>query len=224
MGIIETATDAEITKFVRMLMPSFPKKRISKAKLSKMKQLYQSNQTSACVGEIMEQCGLKGLSVRMCYIWNRPSRAAIKKLVQDNLHHIGSSSTNLCLPASWESTHDFDDTVAFVIRPPDFPLFGTPAFGKTRILLFLYAWRACKTFELFVASIAHELAHVVLDSFRHPLCNNEVAVDLTSMILGFLDIIRNGRWSEDNFPGYLDDVQFELAYEEIRKLSGVIYL
>jgi hypothetical protein len=64
----------------------------------------------------------------------------------------------------------------------------------------------------------------VLDATRHPLRNNEIAVDLAAMIFGFSDIIKTGRRIENSFCGYLDDRQFEIAYREIQRRQQIIYL
>ena len=218
-----TATDAEIVQFVRMLMPSFSKKHITEARLCLMKHYYDTGRTASCVEVIMEECGLKGINVKICYIRNRPSRSAVLKLVCENLHYLESPALTNCSPDDFKAVN-LENAIAFVFYTPDLPLFGTSSFWKTRIMIFIFMERISNSFENFVECIAHELSHVILDALRHPLRNNEVAVDLTAMILGFWNIMREGRLLPSAIEGYLSNGQFEIAYEEIRKLSGVIYL
>jgi hypothetical protein len=52
-----------------------------------------------------------------------------------------------------------------------------------------------KPFEWIVAGFAHELSHVVLFSMGHKLQEEEKAVDLTSMILGFGDFLVGAKQS-----------------------------
>lgn len=78
------------------------------------------------------------------------------------------------------------------------------------------------SYEMFVLNMSHELSHVVLYSLYHPYKCSEVATDLTSMLLGFSDIIYNGRKFCCNGNiyryGYLSDEEFEFAYWWIKHL------
>jgi len=213
----KTVAGSEIVKYVRMLMPSLYKKPISEAKISKLNYLYRTNQT-LCIREIIEECGLRKLDTYICYIRNTPSRTAILGFIQEKMASIGCSVADFLLPEGTEKAS------AFVVYSKNLPLFGTPDFESEKIVIFVFNQRICESFEAFVHCIAHELCHVILDAIKHPLRKEEIAVDLAAMILGFCNVIQDGRHSSDAIHGYLDDFQFEIAYEEIRKLSGVIYL
>jgi hypothetical protein len=145
------------------------------------------------------------------------------KLIKENVKSLGYSTSNSQLD-DFEDLKNIGSVSAFVLRPPNLPLYGTPAFNNFKLLLFIFKWVADQSFETFVYCIAHELAHIVLDSIRHPLRDNELAADLTAMILGFSDIIKSGRKSGNIIHGYLNDRQFTLAYEEIRRQREAIYL
>ena len=104
------------------------------------------------------------------------------------------------------------------------PIFGTRDFETYKVAIFIFDWIKSYPFETFALSITHELSHIVLRAIRHPLEADEIAVDLTAMILGFHDIYRLGRISGNKKLGYLDDHQFQIAYDEIRRREKVIYL
>ena len=86
--------------------------------------------------------------------------------------------------------------------------------------------------KTFAAVIAHEFSHIVLYSIKHIHKDNEVYTDLTAMILGFSDIVREGRKTVEikestsktstttttttTTYGYLSDDLFNYAFEKIR--------
>jgi hypothetical protein len=77
-------------------------------------------------------------------------------------------------------------TPMWIEMPTKMPRYGTPAFHDTRVVV-----NACreiletKPFDWTVAGFAHELSHVVLSSLGHRLRQDEKAVDLTAMLLGY---------------------------------------
>lgn len=82
---------------------------------------------------------------------------------------------------------------AWITIPDPMPLYGSSAFRNISLTLFvrksfLRGW----SFEGVVAGIAHELSHALLASLHNPLWKDEVAVDLTAMILGFRDYFLKG--------------------------------
>jgi hypothetical protein len=82
---------------------------------------------------------------------------------------------------------------AWVSYPKPLPRFGTEAFKKTLVTVFLRkSFLAESDFESVVMAIAHELAHIVLFGIGHPLEQEEVAVDLTAMLLGYRDFYLAG--------------------------------
>jgi len=84
--------------------------------------------------------------------------------------------------------------------------------------------------QTFVAVMAHELSHIVLHSLWHKEKDNEFYTDLTAMILGFSNVMRNGRKvieTREKFMstetltttyGYLSDEQFNFAFYKINKI------
>jgi hypothetical protein len=82
---------------------------------------------------------------------------------------------------------------AWVEAPVPMPMYGTAEFRQLIITMYLRkAFLARGSFDEVVMAIAHELCHVVLDAIAHPLQNQEEAVDLTAMLLGFRDFYVTG--------------------------------
>lgn len=75
---------------------------------------------------------------------------------------------------------------AWVEHTTPTPMYGTQAFEQHRVTVFIRrTFIADVPFGVIVVAMAHELCHVVLDALGHPLCNQEEAVDLTAMLLGY---------------------------------------
>jgi len=73
------------------------------------------------------------------------------------------------------------------------PLLGTPTFKQTLATVFLsksFLMRA--NFDQVVLAVAHEIAHIVLNGTNHALRDQETAVDLTAMLLGYRDFYVGG--------------------------------
>jgi len=88
----------------------------------------------------------------------------------------------------------------------------------------------------FIAIMAHELSHIVLHSLWHKEKDNEIYTDITAMMLGFSNIIKNGRKviktsistdygilssttttrTETTAYGYLSNENFNFAFNKIR--------
>src|SRR5262249_32009460 len=82
------------------------------------------------------------------------------------------------------------------------PAIGTTQFNNTRVVI--NATRNILSEQPFgwvVAGFAHELAHVVLTSIGHPLEDDEKAVDLTAMILGYDDFIAEAHYTWTEWTG-----------------------
>jgi hypothetical protein len=78
----------------------------------------------------------------------------------------------------------------WIETPGKMPLFGSPEFHHTRVIVNARKdLLDTKSFTWVVAGFAHELSHVVLFSIQHELQNDEKAVDLTAMILGYRSFI-----------------------------------
>ncbi|MFZ2154238.1 MAG: hypothetical protein WAV16_03340 [Candidatus Moraniibacteriota bacterium] len=209
MGMILTTTDEEIRNYIKSLVTSFGiRENISSETLEKLRMLHKNCQPSACIGEIKSFLNLN-LTLKIGYLNSKPDNEKMAKLINENNPYPGS----LLQPQDIY----LENSAAFVIRSSHLPLYGTSYFDNFKILIFIFKWFANGPFESFVYGIAHELTHIVLDATRHPLNDNEVAVDLGTMVFGFSDIIKIGRKFEEKSHGYLNDHQFEIAYEEIKK-------
>ncbi len=103
---------------------------------------------------------------------------------------------------------------AWVQCPDPMPLYGSSEFCKIEVPLYLRkSFLREVEFEQVVCAIAHELAHVVLHSLRHPLRTEEEAVDLTAMLLGFRDFYMTG--CVQSFRGHVVYQQGYLSEKEI---------
>jgi molecular chaperone GrpE (heat shock protein) len=88
----------------------------------------------------------------------------------------------------------------------------------------------------FIAVMAHELSHIVLHSLWHKEKDNEIYTDITAMMLGFSNIIKNGRKviktstdygffsnttttrTETTTYGYLSNENFNFAFNKIGEI------
>jgi hypothetical protein len=82
---------------------------------------------------------------------------------------------------------------AWVQMPSPMPPLGTPAFKQTLATVFLSkSFLSRANFDQVVLAVAHEISHIVLNSTNHPLRDQETAVDLTAMLLGYRDFYVGG--------------------------------
>lgn len=224
MKIITTATDAEVISHIGHLISSFGvSPNISDKTLARLRTMYADNQTSRCIAEIKSLLRLE-LTLKIGYLNDKPSGINLVKLIaKETPNH--EFSVDFQLPETIALIQEnLDKAPAFVVRSPYLPLYGSPSFNNFKILIFIFRWLTNYPLETFLFCIAHELTHVVLDAIRHPLQNNEVAVDLAAMLFGFSDVIKVGRRVNGSLCGYLNDHQFQIAYQEIKKRSQIIYL
>ncbi len=79
-----------------------------------------------------------------------------------------------------------DAPPAWISLPKPMPIYGTREFKHSLWTVYLQtSMLEDMTTEVVSVAIAHELSHIVLESTEHALKNEEKAVDLTAMILGF---------------------------------------
>ena len=217
------ASNREIIEYIQGLSSSFGIRRdLPPTTLFKIKKAYEARLFSECVREVKSFLGLN-LTILLCLVKNRPTCSGMLKFLRENAPRIGCAPDNLVLEKT-EELGTLENTSAFVLQPEEMPLYGTREFEKLKIMLLIFKRTTEQPFETFAYCIAHELSHIVLSSIRHPLRDNEVAVDLTAMILGFSDIVMAGRRTSERHFGYLSDEQFCLAYDEIKRRSKIIYL
>jgi hypothetical protein len=88
--------------------------------------------------------------------------------------------------------------------------------------------------DTFMSIMAHELSHIVLYSLQHSKKENEVYTDITAMLLGFNEIMSDGRKITKQYKqhsllstttttetvtyGYLTDSNFKFAQRKIREI------
>lgn len=123
---------------------------------------------------------------------------------------------------------------AQVTLPSSLPAYGSAAMKGYPIEV-LISEEATKEPFAFAAVMAHEFAHVVLYSLRHPKKEDEFYTDLTSMLFGFSDVVKRGRCITKQTSersgnmvithttktkyGYLSDENFYFAFPKVRILA-----
>jgi hypothetical protein len=117
---------------------------------------------------------------------------------------------------------DKPDAPAWVEMPADMPFHGTEAFRKLKLkVCFRKSFLEESDYDQVAVAVAHELSHIVLDSIHHPLRQEEKAVDLTAMLLGFRILYtsacykerRSGNTITFRTLGYLSKREVEQANE-----------
>jgi hypothetical protein len=106
---------------------------------------------------------------------------------------VRSMRLNMSIRIGYVSSGGPGDAPAWVRLPAELPMFGTDNFKKWTMKLFIRKeFLEQAPFEAVVFVLAHEAAHVVLSSTRHPLARVEEVVDLTAMLLGYRDVVVSG--------------------------------
>ena len=110
----------------------------------------------------------------------------------------------------------FEKASAWITIPPNFPFYMSQAFKDLHLTMYIRcSYIAQAPSESFIATVAHELSHVVLASIGHELTLDEEAVDLTGMILGFSDFFYAERVRTPRIS--LFNRLFQSAREEVRE-------
>ncbi len=112
---------------------------------------------------------------------------------------------------------------AWITMPNHMPILGTSAFRALTVTMYLRkSFLAEGSFEEVVIAIAHEFSHVVLSAVGHSLREQEEAVDLTAMLLGFRDFyltgcrsVREQKQSSGDFRTYEIKNAGYLTFEEV---------
>jgi hypothetical protein len=131
------------------------------------------------------------------------------------------SSMNLDIKILFKIVRENDENnPAYLEMPTSIPFFGTFAYTLTKVRLHIRKDFICEApYESVVVAIAHELSHAVLHSIRHDLHKEEVATDLTAMILGYRNFFLRGSTyhagSSRNRLGYLTQEEIRYAYDMI---------
>jgi hypothetical protein len=144
---------------------------------------------------------------------------------------IGDAFESRDLVTTDESGEGSEGITAQVSIPSYLPLYGSPELQGFPIQIKVSG--DCKRYaDTFVATIAHELSHIVLRSLWHTEKNNEIYTDLTAMVLGFAMAMRRGRYTVETSNiglglqqtrttrfGYLKDEQFGFA---LNRINGIL--
>lgn len=120
------------------------------------------------------------------------------------------------------STTEFPNRVGYIILPTDandkpIPFFSAE-FKKIRFIIHIDISRYEK-FELFITTLIHELAHLVLHSTQSVYRHSEVATDLFVMTFGLYEQFEYVLLRSKESEGYITRKQalFALTYIEVRK-------
>jgi hypothetical protein len=98
------------------------------------------------------------------------------------------------------------------------PLINSHEFERTLVTVYLRkSFLENNKFEKVAMAIAHEMSHVVLNGLQHPLREEEEAVDLTAMLLGYRDVYISGAEYAEVAPSRF---AAKLVAELRRKVSG----
>jgi len=124
-----------------------------------------------------------------------------------------------------------ESIIAQVVIPRDLPFFGSQKLNGFQIDVKMTE-NAHNYAPAFVLIMAHELSHILLYSLQHKHKENEFYTDLAAMMNGFHEVFKEGRKKitkdTNHFTkiettstvtyGYLNDEQFEFAYNKICSL------
>jgi len=129
-----------------------------------------------------------------------------------------------------ENGHGTDSIVAQVHMPANVPLFGSPKIRSLKIDVVI-GKECCSYPGTFFYIMTHEVAHLLLETLKHPEKNNEIYADLVPLVLGFTRFAKIGRKVEKtttNFDkstttvtttyGYLTDEHFDVALEKLNSI------
>lgn len=169
-------------------------------------------------------------------LYNGNTKACIERIA----HHLGLPiKVNIITSESFEScdlvtTDDAgkatEGITAQVSIPSNLPLYGSPELKGFPIQVKVSG--DCKRYaDAFVATMAHELSHIVLHSLWHTEKNNEIYTDIAAMLLGFAMAMRRGRYAVETTQigmgwqqttttrfGYLKDDQFKFALSRVKAI------
>lgn len=116
---------------------------------------------------------------------------------------------------------------AQILIPYNMPVYGSYELNNFHLCVKVSS-SCLKHPKTFAAVMAHEFAHIVLYSIKHKQKDNEIYTDLIAMILGFSEIIRQGRKTieikkaanttitNSTTYGYLSDELFDFAFDKIK--------
>jgi hypothetical protein len=124
-------------------------------------------------------------------LFKQQDYAGMVKMIRDGMH------LDLRIRVGFVNAGGHTGAPAWVSVPKPMPRLGTAQFRETLVTVFLRkSFVHTHKFEEVAIAIAHELAHVVLFGIGHPLQEQEEAVDLAAMLLGYRDLYVAGSFVE----------------------------
>jgi hypothetical protein len=135
--------------------------------------------------ELRDSLGGGCLPVARKQLWvmyNERNYSGIVKFVRDSMN------LDLRIRVGLANVDSRTQAPAWVEMPSPMPPLGTPAFKQTLATLFLCkSFLSKANFDQVILAVAHEISHIVLNGTNHALRDQETAVDLTAMLLGYRD-------------------------------------
>jgi hypothetical protein len=120
-------------------------------------------------------------------MYNEKNYTGMVKFVRDSMN------LGLRIRVGLSNVESPTQAPAWVQMPSPMPPFGTPAFKQTLVTVFLSkSFLSRATFDQVILAVAHEISHIVLNGTNHALRDQETAVDLTAMLLGYRDFYVGG--------------------------------
>lgn len=178
--------------------------------------LLDLHNVSQCIALIAEHLGLP-IVIELSYVPAGPISYSSKRF---------DSKSLVITDASGKSV---EGITAQVQIPGHLPPYGSKTLEGYPIQV-LISENCLKYPDTFIAVIAHELSHVLLQSLNHSQSRNELYADLTPILLGFSDIIAAGRVTlsisyegstvitHTTKYGYLTDKQFNYAFNRVAEI------
>lgn len=196
------------------------------------------NKMVALLG-VKEKIGFKTLSD---YLYNKDVRGCVQRIAAQlglpiiiDLTYIpknfNKNDTNRFYSKSLAQTNQTGQGVEGIIAQVHIPQY-LPHIGQLQgyHINVRVSEDCCNYPKTFVTIMAHELSHVLLTSLNAPYKDSEFHTDLVPILLGFRDIVRQGRKKVETTTeynrtitrtttyGYLTDTDFEYAYDYIGSL------
>lgn len=185
-------------------------------KANKFVKLVTSKKYKSCINQISEVYKLPiSFNVKVVPKGYRPGKSHFKS---SGLSHVD------------ETGKGAEGITAQISIPAFVPLFGSPNLRNVNANV-IVGEECSECPKTFIFIMAHEVAHILLESLRHPEKHNEFYTDLVALILGFSEIAADGRKTVKETEtfyntittttttyGYLNDEQFKFAQKQINNI------
>jgi hypothetical protein len=220
MTIRQDATMEEILQYVQELSRSLGVRRsIGEVQKEAVREKFKRREFAKCVA-IIRRCFGQLPNIRIIYENDHPlvERVSVKKSSEREWESVRQALENekrekIRQLGGW--TFDRWEKAAKIGISDGMPLYGSRAYYEYTLDLQVPKRLLFLPFEVFIVTIAHEMAHVLLFSLYSPLRKSEVATDLLTMVFGFDELMRICREQHNMITGYLSDEQFYKAYGAI---------